>query len=276
MPTDPVAPGTQAPLPAGEATGDATGGAPAPTREKDLLDRLAALGREREAERQRSTRVEQQLQGLQQQLYAQQQAQQQREHAEFEARLAQLSPAEAAAERAKYAQQLAAAAYQNSVRAASAPPPAPTRARDYSPEEIAAERERKSREILAEVNAKYGLGDEGVRADDLDEAAWQDPKTFAAAAASAARLKARDPEVQAKAKARTPEGMREEIKREVLAELGVSRSLSADPAAERREPGADDVAKLAAHVDPHFRGIGSSLTDLKKYREELAGRVPRE
>ena len=264
------------------AAGDATPSSSAPDDRKELLDRLAAMGRERAAERQRAQALENQLYATGAQLQQQgqvlnnlQQQMTQQQWRDFNARLAEMNPVDAANERARVAMEYAQsveARVQQRAQQQYTPSPAQQRQQE-SAEEYSA---RRAREILAEINQEHGLsGDVALKIQDLPDSAWKSETVFNAKAGALAEKRASQRGESDMAKQSSAAKLREEVRADVLKELGVSGSLSATPSPGEPEPGNSDVAGIAARHVINKSGPSKSIADLRKYRDTLVEKMGR-
>ncbi len=269
--------GTEGSVPSNDAA-DATPSPSAPVDRQELLDRLTAMGRERTAENQKVRYLESQLgyagnvltnQGQQIQYLQSQMSKQQWQ--DFDARLAQMSPVDAANERARVAMEYSRSLEQRLIASQQRPPAPVQNQRQETDEEYST---RKANEILAKVNRRHRLsGNDELTIKDMPTDAWEDPETFAAEAGIMAKQRAASksddlaPMSQDKVQAM--------VAKEVARITGAGRGMSPGIAPGEAEPASEEVAALAAKraESGRLKGPGASIAELRKHREQVTAKI---
>lgn len=254
---------------------DATPSSSAPADQKELLDRLAQMGRERTEATRRAQELEARLgyvgnvaeQSSRQLQYLQNQMSK-KQWDDFEARLANMSPVDAANERARVAMEYSRNLEQRLVAAQTAPPAATTQRRQETDEEYS---RRRGQELVQKANQRARLtGADALKIEDMPTEAWTDEDTFLATAFDLAKQRASTREEGNMA---NPKKFEEAVAKEVAKQIGANRSLSAAPSPGAPEPGSEEVAKMAASHATNKRGPGTSIAELRKHREQIAAKI---
>lgn len=137
--------------------------------------------------------------------------------------------------------------------------PQPTQA------EIDAYTEQTSRKILDDTNRAYGLSGDLALTGEEDELDWDDEKGFVASVKTLAKVRSKGTSVpkQNGNQAVDLQKLKEDIRREVIADLGVGRSNSAKAAGGRAAPPSSaDFDKVNAGYSSK-RGMAGHLKNLK-------------
>lgn len=245
---------------------------------KKLQDRLANQGRDLARERQDRNRMESELQAVKSQLGSLTNQLSEERQAEQDARIAQLPPAEQALAKMQVMEQEL--RYLRGLQQQPQPQREPTQA-----EKIAYQQQR-GRQLIDWANQNYDLvGDDSITGDEegLD---WDDEAGFTYTlralakkrqqAAGAGQSNGGNTVATAKKPAAEtdPEKLREQIKREVLQEMGVGGSNSPRPAGAVGGVSSEDIQKtLIAQGGPKNRA--AMMTKLKEQREAAAAQVSR-
>lgn len=242
----------------------------------ELRNRLASYGREltqeREARQQMQQLVTQQaqhVQNLQRQLGQLGQAVTQAEQQRRAAYLASLPQDKRTAEIVRFQQQDI-ARLQRMISDRQSPLP---QRPQYTRADAEAYTQRRMREILDEVNTTLGLSGGREITGAEDELVDTTEAEFRASAIALARARAKQgvgenvtKKVETKAAASDPKALREEIKQEVLAELGAGRSNSAKAVAPKSGVSDDEFRKV--HQEYNSRqGPKAQLDKLREIRE---------
>lgn len=267
--------GTEDSEPSNDAA-DVTTSSSAPDVRKELEARLTEMGRERKAQQQRVQYLESQIgyagqaiQNQNQQLNYIQSQMSKRQWDDFENRLANMSPVDAANERARVAMEYSRNLEQRLAAAQQAPPvqQQPQR-RQETDEEYSL---RIANEKLARANARHRLtGKDALTIQDMPASAWEDPDTFGEEAGIMAKQRAAAREDGAKA---SPDKIQEMVAKEVAKITGANRGMSPSVSPGDPEPGSQEVAKIAARNVTNRRGPGAGIAELRKHREQIAAKL---
>ncbi len=264
--------GTEGSVPSNDAA-EATTSSSAPDT-KELLDRLTRMGRERVAEQQRVQYLEgqlgyagQALQNQNQQLaYIQSQMSQQKWQ-DFEARLQNMRPEDAANERARVAMEYSKNLEQRLMAAQQRPvqQSAPQR-RQETDEEYST---RVANESLAEINDEFKLtGSDALKMSDMPSSAWRSERGFTLEATKMAQKRAAD-----SPKSASPDKIEDMVARAVAKATGASRGMSPSASPSDPDPGNEEVAKMAAAHATNRKGPAAGIAELRKHRDQLAAKI---
>ncbi len=265
---------TEGSVPSNDAA-DATPSSSAPDT-KELLDRLARMGRERVAEQQKVQYLEGQLgyagQALQnqgQQLQYIQTQMSKQQWTDFEARLAQMRPEDQANERARVAMEYAKSLEQRLIASQQRPVAPPVQQqRQETDDEYSV---RMANEILAKVNGRHSLaGKDALTIKDMPNEAWEDPGTFEAEARIMAKQRAASKD---DLKTVSQDKVQEMVAKEVARITGAGRGMSPSASSGDAEPASEEVAKMAAQHTSNRKGPGASIAELRKHREQIAAKI---
>ncbi len=266
--------GTEGSVPSQDAA-DANPSPSAPDTQ-ELLNRLTQMGRERVAEQQKVQYLESQLgyagqalQNTNQQLSYIQSQMNKQQWSDFEARLQNMRPEDAANERARVAMEYSRNLEQRLMATQQRPvqQSAPQR-RQETDEEYST---RIANEKLAVVNAKYKLtGSDALKLTDMPSSAWADPDTFTLEAGTMAQKRSAESESK---KPVSQDKVAEMVAKEVARITGAGRGMSPSPSSGDPDPGDAEVAKLAAQHVTNRKGPAASIAELRKHRDQLAAKV---
>lgn len=267
--------GTEGSAPPEGAT-DATPSLSAQAVREELQARLTEMGRERKAALDKAAELEARLgytgqvvanQSQELQFIRQQMSKQKWD--DFEARLAQMNPVDAANERTRVAMEYTKDLERRLMQAQQRPAPQQQPRResddDYS--------RRRGQEMLASANRRHKLaGAAALTLEEMPSSAWADEETFLLEANAMAAKKAAAREDNDLSNPKTAAKLREEIKKDLIKELGAGRSMSPSAAPGYEEPANEDVARIAQQHT--FRsGPQKSLDALRKNRESILAKM---
>ncbi len=254
-----------APAPEERPAGTAPEGAPpaqaaSPTaaeREKALQDRLTQAGRDRKAAEDRAAAMQARLDQLSQGQAAITQHLTTQESAAEEQRIQMLPPverAEAIARRAERKAEAQGTYLQQQIQR----------------QEQVAYQDRRSRELIAQANAHFGLkGDNALTTDDLPAEAWTDERSFIAALNDRGGARVPRTAAPASAASASEESLEERVTKKVMQEMGVSRPLT-PRAATASSPTTDaDLQRTAWDAGLHTKGAGNFRKSLQDARDAL-------
>ncbi len=259
---------------------DATPSSSAPADRDEILAKLTQAGRDRVEAQRRAAELEARLaytgqvvsNQAQELGYIKQQMSKQ-QWQDFEARLQTMRPEDAANERARVAMEYSRNLEQR-LMAAQQRPPVPQQPTSRPPTDDEYSRQYAANE-LATLNRAHGLaGRNALTVEDMIgvDGAWVNEESFTKKANEMAARRAASKDDSDLSNPKTIAKIREEIKKDLIKDLGAGRSMSPSASPGHEEPANDEVAKIAASHS--FRaGPSKSLEALRKNRESILAKM---